>query len=86
MIVEVLFDSTEAYDRGAKAAHYRRIPSLKEYVLVAQDEPRIELQRRNEAGHWELAEARLGERLDLESLGVHLDVSAVYENPLQAQG
>jgi len=36
LIVEVLSDSTEAYDRGAKFAHYRRLPSLREYVLVSQ--------------------------------------------------
>ena len=83
LLVEVLSESTEAYDRGAKAAHYRRIPSLKEYVLVAQDEKRIEVYRRNERGGWELFEARSGARLELESLGIELDVDAVYENPLQ---
>jgi Uma2 family endonuclease len=35
VLVEVLSDSTEKYDRGAKFGHYRRIPSLQEYVLVA---------------------------------------------------
>ena len=42
VIIEVLSDSTEAYDRGAKFAHYRGIPSLAEYALAAQDEPMIE--------------------------------------------
>ncbi|HYN01311.1 MAG TPA: Uma2 family endonuclease [Vicinamibacteria bacterium] len=82
VLVEVLSDSTEAYDRGAKAAHYRRIPSLREYVLVAQAEPRIEVQRRSEGGRWELLEARPGETIELASLGVRLDVAAVYANPL----
>ena len=36
-LVEVLSESTEQYDRGAKFAHYRQIPSLQEYILVAQD-------------------------------------------------
>ena len=45
VLVEVLSESTEGYDRGAKAAHYRRIPSLREYVLVSQAEPRIEVHR-----------------------------------------
>ncbi|MEO7735523.1 MAG: Uma2 family endonuclease, partial [Kofleriaceae bacterium] len=68
IIVEVLSDSTEGYDRGAKAAHYRRIPSLREYVLVSQREPLIEVYRRNERGNWELvAEARHGEHADLAS-------------------
>jgi len=86
LLVEVLSESTEAYDRGAKAAHYRRIPSLKEYVLVAQDEPRIEVYRRNDRGGWELHEARSGAQLRLESVGVELDVDAVYENPVEQQG
>lgn len=51
LIVEVLSESTEGYDRGAKAAHYRRIPSLREYVLVSQREPLIEVYRRNERGN-----------------------------------
>ncbi len=84
LLVEVLSDSTEAYDRGAKAAHYRRIPSLREYVLIAQDEKRIEVYRRNQRGGWELFEAQSGV-LELESLGIGLDVDAVYENPLTVE-
>jgi Uma2 family endonuclease len=86
VLVEVLSDATEAYDRGAKAAHYRRIPSLREYVLVAQAEPRIEVHRRTESGRWELLEARAGETIELASLGIHLDVAAVYANPLERTG
>ncbi|HET7503634.1 MAG TPA: Uma2 family endonuclease [Kofleriaceae bacterium] len=85
LIVEVLSDSTEAYDRGAKAAHYRRIPSLREYVLVAQGEPLIEVHRRNERGNWELfVEARRGQVADLTSCGapIALDIDAIYRDPL----
>lgn len=84
LLVEVLSDSTEAYDRGAKAAHYRRIASLREYVLIAQNEKRIEVYRRNQRGNWELFEAQSGV-LELESLGIGLDVDAVYENPLTGE-
>lgn len=54
VIVEVLSDSTESYDRGEKFAHYMRLPSLEAYVLVSQDQRRIEVFRRPEAGrgHW----------------------------------
>lgn len=83
VLVEVLSESTEAYDRGTKAAHYRRIASLQEYVLVAQSEPLIEVHRRNERGHFELIEARAGEHAELASLGVTISVDAVYENPLE---
>lgn len=82
VIVEVLSDSTEAYDRGAKASHYRRLASLREYVLVNQHERRIEVFHRNERGLWELSEAGPGERITLPSLDVSLAVDAVYADPL----
>lgn len=70
LIVEVLSDSTEAYDRGEKFAHYRRLPSLEEYVLVSQRRPRLELYRRAARGHWVLFEAGPGESLEVASIGV----------------
>ena len=83
VLVEVLSDSTEAYDRGEKFAHYRRIPSLREYVLVAQDPPLIEVFRKNEASQWVLvAEAGPGQRVTLESIECALSVDEVYTNPL----
>ena len=81
VIVEVLSESTEAYDRGAKARHYRRLPSLREYVLVAQDEQRIEVHRRS-ADVWVIVEAVAGEAIVLESIGARIDVASVYANPL----
>lgn len=42
ILVEVLSPSTEAYDRGAKFAHYRYLESLQEYVLVAQDRMQVD--------------------------------------------
>jgi Uma2 family endonuclease len=82
LLVEVLSDSTEGYDRGAKVAHYRRIPSLREYVLVSQNEPCIEVYRRNEHGRFELFEAGPNQSVELTSVGVRLDSSSIYENPL----
>jgi Uma2 family endonuclease len=55
-IVEVLSPSTEAHDRGFKFAQYRKIESLREYVLVSQTEPRIESFRRQSGGDWLLHE------------------------------
>jgi Uma2 family endonuclease len=83
VLVEVLSDSTEAYDRGEKAAHYRHIPSLKEYVLVSQRARRIEVFRRNAVGRWELFEYGAAERVELESLGCRLSVDDLYRNPLE---
>jgi Uma2 family endonuclease len=55
-LVEVLSDSTEKYDRGAKAAQYRQIPSLQEYVFIAQDQMRVERYVRQPNGTWVLTE------------------------------
>jgi Uma2 family endonuclease len=86
VIVEVLSDSTEAYDRGEKAAHYRHLPSLREYVLVSQHRPRIEVHRKNVAGRWELYEYESGSRVELASVGCTLAVDEVYREPLAAAG
>lgn len=86
VVAEVLSDTTEAYDRGAKAAHYRRMTSLQEYVLVSQAEPLVEVYRRTEGGRWELLEGRAGDVVELRSLGINLAVAAVYANPLAAPG
>jgi Uma2 family endonuclease len=80
VVVEILSDSSEAYDRGAKALHYRRLASLREYVLVSQRDPRIEVQRKNAEGRWELFDYGPGESAVV--LGVVFDVDAVYANPL----
>ena len=73
LLVEVLSDSTEAYDRGGKFAHYRGVTSLREYVLVAPLERRVELFRRNEAGRWELTEWTNAEHAELGGVRVGLD-------------
>jgi Uma2 family endonuclease len=82
VLVEVLSDSTEAYDRGAKAAHYRQIESLREYVLVSQKEPSVEVFRRVERGHWDFVEAKSGELVEIASFGIQIEVDALYRNPL----
>ena len=58
VIVEVLSPSTEAYDRGTKFEHYRRLPSLREYVLVATDHVSIDHFVREPDGRWTLREVR----------------------------
>ncbi len=84
LVVEVLSDSTEARDRGVKAAHYRHLPSLREYVLVSQHERRVEVHRRNESGRWELFEAESGGRVELASLGCSIAIDELYRDPLAA--
>lgn len=54
LIIEVLSPGTEGYDRGEKFRQYRRLPSLKEYVLVNADSMGLECYRLNAQGRWEL--------------------------------
>ncbi len=58
LLVEVLSPSTEGYDRGRKWEHYRRLSSLQEYLLIAQEKRRIEHYLRREGGYWLFSEAR----------------------------
>ena len=81
-LFEVLSPTSEAYDRGAKFAHYRRIPSLRDYVMVNCSERRIEVYHRSESGRWELTEAVAGESIEVTSIGVRLSVDEVYADSL----
>jgi Uma2 family endonuclease len=82
VLVEVLADSTEAYDRDDKRAHYRLIPSLCDYLLVSQRERRIDHYHRNDDGTWTLRDVRAGGEVRLDSVGCHIAVDAVYDDPL----
>ncbi len=79
LLVEVLSDGTEGYDRGAKFDHYREIPSLRDYVLVSQHERLVEVFSR-EGDHWVLRVAGPGGSVPLTAtLGGSLSVERVYE-------
>jgi Uma2 family endonuclease len=80
VIIEVLSDSTEADDRGEKFAHYRRLASLQDYVLVAQKTQRIEVYRR-EGDRWTFTEHGPGTRFELSSLDAQIAVDEVYRDP-----
>jgi len=75
LIVEVLSPSTEARDRGEKFEAYKLIASLKEYVLVSQEERRIEVRRRGEHG-WSIDVAADGDTIMIH--GRSVDVDALY--------
>ena len=80
LLVEVLSDSTEAYDRGDKFALYRQIPSLREYLLVSQSRVLVELFSRGDDGRWVLADYRsLNDRVPLPSLDCTLDLAEIYD-------
>jgi Uma2 family endonuclease len=80
LLVEVLSTSTASYDRGFKTSRYRLLPSLREYLLIEQDQPLVELYRRANRNKWELEDAsELTAKLTLESIGCELTLEAIYE-------
>jgi len=88
LIAEVLSPSTEAYDRGVKFRQYRRIETLREYLLIDPDRPYVECYRLNERGNWELfqfsfdaAPMELADyRVELTSVGLEFPLSLLYED------
>jgi Uma2 family endonuclease len=78
LIVEVLSPSTEAYDRGLKFIKYRRIETLQEYILVAQDEARVERYLRQPEGKWLMSEATTLDGIIRLSVGGELKLAEVY--------
>lgn len=79
VIVEILSDSTEAYDRGEKFAHYRRLSSLAEYVLIAQDKVRVEHFVRQDR-QWLLSDADdLDSTIHLTAIGCSLSLREIYD-------
>ncbi len=80
VLFEVLSDSSEAYDRGAKFAHYRKLESLREYVLVSQKEALVERFQRNADNTWTLTESRgLEATLTVASISVTVPLSEIYD-------
>ncbi|MBA3921194.1 MAG: Uma2 family endonuclease [Nostocaceae cyanobacterium] len=96
LIVEVLSPGTEAFDRGDKFKHYRRIKTLKEYVLIDAEKTCVECYRLNERGKWELTSYSIDDTFDetiklintevdelefsLTSLDFNFPISLLYED------
>jgi Uma2 family endonuclease len=79
LIVEVLSESTESYDRGKKAGFYRSVESVAEYLLVSQDEYRVEQYVRQSNGRWLLIDIRLPESaVELASVQCALPMKEIY--------
>ncbi|WP_442923291.1 Uma2 family endonuclease [Microcoleus sp. A2-D3] len=79
LIVEVLSDSTEAYDRGKKFEKYRRNPNLVDYVLVSSDEIAIDIYHKNDAGEWVILSYRSGDMVEFQSINLSLPIEQLYE-------
>jgi len=80
LLIEVLSETTESYDRGKKFQHYRSIESLQEYVLVSQNEPRIEKYVRHGDGFWLLSEAvGIESKIEFASIECEIELREVYD-------
>ena len=80
VIVEVLSDSTEGYDRGQKFSLYRACPTVQEYVLVATKYQSVEIFRRTAHGWSIYHEYKPDDEMELISLDVSFPVAAFYRN------
>ncbi len=79
LIIEVLSDSTEAYDRGGKFSAYRNLESLQEYILIIQHDVRVEHYVRQEQESWLLTETRgLQNSLELPGIQCQLILADIY--------
>jgi Uma2 family endonuclease len=81
VLVEVLSESTEGYDRGKKFENYRQIPSLKGYLLVSQTRAHIEQFTSRGDGAWVLNEASgMGAKLQIPFLNITISLAEVFAN------
>ncbi len=80
IVIEVLSDSTAGHDQGTKFEAYRQLPSLREYVLVAQDGARVMVYRRGEGVEWIVHPYGAGEIVSLPRLELVIPIDQIYED------
>ena len=78
LIVEVLSDSTEAYDRGGKFRMYRNNPVLQDYLVVSSTSIEIDLYHKNDAGEWIILNYKAGDIIELKSINLSFAIEQVY--------
>ncbi|MBE9068221.1 Uma2 family endonuclease [Leptolyngbya cf. ectocarpi LEGE 11479] len=80
LIVEVLSDSTEAYDRGGKFRMYRNNPMLQDYLLVSSTRIEMDLYHKKETGEWLILNYQEGDTIELKSINLKFPIEQVYRN------
>lgn len=81
LIIEVLSKSTESYDRGDKFHKYCSLPSFKEYVLIDQYKPVIDVLYREESTYWKMVTTiGLEKSIYLNSVDAHIEMADIYRN------
>jgi Uma2 family endonuclease len=78
LIVEVLSESTENYDRGKKFVLYRELESLQEYVLVSSDYKKVEIFRRTANNQWLLSDVKEDEPVQFETIQCSISLEDIY--------
>ena len=80
-IVEVLSDSTEAFDRGDKFSDYQQLDSLQEYILISTNRQKVDCFRRNYRGLWVLQPYSIQNPLvQIQSVNLEIDFATIYED------
>ena len=81
LVVEVLSPATSAYDRGAKFAAYRKLPTLREYALIDPERLSLDLFRREgDSKRWVLHPIEAGGHVECASMGLQVPLEALYED------
>lgn len=88
LVVEVLSPATSAYDRGAKFAAYRKLPTLREYALIDPERLSLDLFRREgDSKRWVLHPIEAGGHVEWASVGLQVPLEALYEDvPMTTTG
>ena len=88
LVVEVLSPATSAYDRGAKFAAYRKLPTLREYALIDPERLSLDLFRREgDSKRWVLHPIEAGGQVEWASVGLQVPLEALYEDvPMTTTG
>ncbi len=80
LIIEVLSETTEAFDRGDKFSDYRNLETLQEYVLINQTRIQVDVFRKNDRGQWVLYPYKEGDTIHLESIDLSCAIEELYED------
>ena len=84
-VAEVLSPGTEGDDRGRKSREYRASPSIRQYALLSQDRPLVEIHTRDEDGHWRISEVSgLDADCSFSALQCSVPMAALYEGVLES--
>ncbi len=79
LVLEVLSPSTEGIDRREKLLNYRKLQSLREYVLIGSEQRLIEIYRLDGEGSWTVATLEGDEGLELNSLCIEIPAAEIYQ-------